>query len=117
MATLTNFDSLTLAKNLQNGGFDQKQAETLAKIQSGVVSFLFRKLATKKDILATKKDILATKKDINRLERRLDLEIKDVHREIKDVRREIKSAANRVTVRLGATIVGAVSVLAAIKFF
>ncbi len=86
----TTFDTLYYAKKLREAGFTEQQAEAQAEALRAVVD-----------------ENLATKRDLKELEVAL-------RHEMELLRQEIKQSESRVTIRLGALIVAAVVVLAAL---
>jgi hypothetical protein len=93
---LVMFDTYQFIQTLQASGFEQKQAEA--------VSSAFRQ--------AQEQVELVTKHDLKELELTLKGEMQELKGEIQSMRTEIQAAEYRMTIKLGAMMVVAVSAMA-----
>ena len=128
------FDTLAYAETLEAAGFTHEQARAQAEALAGMVA---DNLATKADIVVLQRDmkemettlrreIELVRRDMKEMETTLRREIELVRRDMKEmettlsreielVRREIEVMSHKLTIRLGAMLVVAVGVLAAIQ--
>jgi hypothetical protein len=95
MATIT-FDTLKFANKLKSAGIAPEHAEAEA--------------AALADVFETHLDELATKRDFTELETKLRHELEILRLELRDVER-------RMTIKLGALMVGAIGVVATLDKF
>ena len=112
-------DTLAYANKLQAAGFTEEQARVQVETLAEIVS---ENIATKADIAllqrdmkefetALKADIALIRRDMKELETSLKRDIKEVEAAL---RSEIEAMGNKVTIRLGGTMVVGIAVLAAI---
>jgi hypothetical protein len=94
------FDTHEAVKYFIEAGFSERQAEAVTRKIIEVVGYN-----------------AATKQDVDQACGALDKKIEDVRLSITDVRRDMRELEMRMTIKLGALIVGGVGFLAAIKFF
>jgi hypothetical protein len=76
--SIMKFDTLSTVKELQSGGFEQLQAETLVKAISKITTANSEDLATKGDISALRSEIKEIDAKIDKVETSLDAKIDKV---------------------------------------
>jgi hypothetical protein len=96
------FDSLKFAHRLEQTGVPREQAEAHAELARDMI---IADLATKGDIALVRSDLTVAVKDL-----RSDLTVA-----VKELQSEMKLVEQRIIIRLGAMIVAAVGILAAIQ--
>ncbi|MGH8550386.1 MAG: coiled-coil domain-containing protein [Methylococcales bacterium] len=110
--TAIAFDTLKFAKRLKEAGFTEQQAEALASAEA---EFIEENLATKRDLkeleIALKRELADLKREIKEIEAALKTDIKVL--EIK-LARDLKDLEYRMTIKLGAMLVVAVGIIAAL---
>ncbi len=113
--TQVAFDTLAYAKKLKAAGLDSKIAEVQAEVQVEMLnSCVTENLASKQDVNEVKSEL-----EKFRVEFRSDLEgvRTEFRSEVKGLRAEfkldMKNLEHRLTLRLGAIVVGAFTLLAA----
>ncbi len=92
MATIA-FDTLKFAKRLKEAGILPAQAEAEAEALAEVLEVNLKELATKEDLHVVKKDL---------------------QQEIELLRRDMKEMEQRMVIKLGAMMMAAVAVVAAL---
>jgi succinate dehydrogenase/fumarate reductase flavoprotein subunit len=113
------FDTLKFAKRLKEAGFTEQQAEALAEAEAELFE---AHLATKEDLakLEHQAESIRTelKRDLEEVRAELKRDIAEVQRRIEEVRaelkRDLKDLEYRLVIKLGAMLVVAVGVVAAL---
>ncbi len=117
------FDTHKFVRKLKGAGFNEEQAEALTDaVQESHASL---DVATKQDVTDLRRD---TKQDIANVRRDMEQGFSDVRREISDLRKDMDAMETRfdakldklalqLTTRLGALVVGSLTVLSIIFGF
>lgn len=99
MAHVITFDTLAYANKLKAAGFENNQAETLARAQAELLSSLAV-------------DQLATKQDVRHLENKMENKIKDLETKFDKLETKVDSLETRIIVKMGGMMIIAISILA-----
>ncbi len=102
------FDTLKFAKRLKEAGFTEQQAEALAEAEAELFEAH----------LASKEDIAKLERQAEGMRAELKRDLAEVQRRIEEVRaelkRDLKDLEYRLVIKLGAMLVVAVGVVAAL---
>lgn len=120
--TQVAFDTLAYAKKLKAAGLDSKIAEVQAEVQVEMLnSCVTENLASKQDVNEVKFELekfrVEFRSDLERLDAEFKSDIEELRNETKseiaELKLDMKNLEHRLTLRLGAIVVGAFTLLAA----
>ena len=96
--SVVTFDTLQFVQTLKESGFEEKQAEGMAKA--------FRNAQDETEIM--------TKSDLKELELTLKAEMQSMPAEMQAIRTEMQAAEYRMTIKLGAMLGASIALMAGI---